>query len=99
MEMRWKVGLLLAILLPSIALAQKTQSDLKTKLEDAIETQEAGEEVTADVKAKIIKEAPEGVLPSGTGDVATTGAVQCDRQLVSDQCRISVKGLCAAHSY
>ena len=51
----------------------KESTDLKEKLEEAIEAQQFGEEVTQDVKAKIIKEAPVGVLPSGTGDVSTTG--------------------------
>ncbi len=51
----------------------KESTELKEKLEEAIEAQQFGEEVTQDVKAKIIKEAPVGVLPSGTGDVSTTG--------------------------
>jgi hypothetical protein len=74
MELRWRVGILLAILLVSrCALHTTAKDDLKVTLEDAIEAQQVGEEVTEDVKAKIIEVAPEGTLTSGTGDVATTG--------------------------
>jgi hypothetical protein len=74
MELRWRVGILLAILLlSSCALHIAAKDVLKVALEDAIEAQQVGEEVTEDVKAKIIEVAPEGTLTSGTGDVATTG--------------------------
>ena len=74
MELRWRVGILLAILLVSpCALHIAAKDDLKLALEDAIEAQQVGEEVTEDVKARIIEVAPEGSLTSGTGDVATTG--------------------------
>jgi hypothetical protein len=77
METRWRFCFLLVSLLPATVLAQvPVTGDLKAKLEDAIAAQQAGEEVIEDVKAKIIKEAPEGVLPSGTGDIATTGTSQ-----------------------
>ena len=72
--MRWTVGILLAILLISpYVLHTSAEDDLKLALQDAIEAQQVGEEVTEDVKAKIIDVAPEGILTSGTGDVATTG--------------------------
>lgn len=74
MELRWRVGILLAIVLFSQhALQASADEELKAVLEDAIEAQQVGEEVTENVKAKIIDVAPEGVLTSGTGDVATTG--------------------------
>ena len=74
MELRWSVGILLAILLISpYVLHTSAVDDLKLALQDAIEAQQVGEEVTEEVKAKIIDVAPEGVLTSGTGDVATTG--------------------------
>ena len=74
MELRWRVGILLAvILLSQHALQSSADEALKEVLQDAIEAQQVGEEVTENVKAKIIDVAPEGVLTSGTGDVATTG--------------------------
>lgn len=74
MELRWRVGILLAIvLLSQHALQTSAVEELKEVLQDAIEAQQVGEEVTENVKAKIIEVAPEGVLTSGTGDVATTG--------------------------
>lgn len=74
MELRWRVGILLAIVLLSPhALQTSADEELKEVLQDAIEAQQVGEEVTESVKAKIIDVAPEGVLTSGTGDVATTG--------------------------
>lgn len=74
MDSRWRTAFWLAILLPTIVLSQEiASSNLVPDLQAAIEAQQAGEEVTEDVGAKIIKEAPIGVLPSGTGDVATTG--------------------------
>ena len=75
MEVRWTVGILLAILLVSpYVLHTSAEDDLQLTLQDAIEAQQIGEEVTEDVKAKIIEVAPEGTLTSGTGDVATTGS-------------------------
>ena len=74
MELRWRVGILLAVvLLSQHALQTSADEELKEVLQDAIEAQQVGEEVTENVKAKIIDVAPEGVLTSGTGDVATTG--------------------------
>ena len=74
MEVRWTVGILLAVLLISpYALYTSAEEDLETALQDAIEAQQVGEEFTEEVKAKIIDVAPEGTLTSGTGDVATTG--------------------------
>ncbi len=74
MELRWRVGILLAIvLLSQHALQTSAVEELKEVLQDAIEAQQVGEEVTENVKANIIEVAPEGVLTSGTGDVATTG--------------------------
>ena len=74
MELRWRVGILLAIVLLSpLALQTSADEELKAVLQDAIEAQQVGEKVTENVKAKIIDVAPEGVLTSGTGDVATTG--------------------------
>ena len=74
MELRWRVGILLAVvLLSQHALQTSAVEELKEVLQDAIEAQQVGEEVTENVKAKIIEVAPEGVLTSGTGDVATTG--------------------------
>ena len=73
-----RLALLLAVLLaPLVLCAEAAEStlpeELHEKLKDAIEAQQFGEDVSEDVKAKIIKEAPEDVLPSGTGDVSTTG--------------------------
>lgn len=74
MENRWKYIILLAFLVPAIVFSQDfAAANLAADLQDAVEAQQAGEEVTEAVEAKIIKEAPIGVLPSGTGDVATTG--------------------------
>ncbi|BDA41257.1 probable Golgi apparatus protein 1 [Coccomyxa sp. Obi] len=79
MEFRWKTLLLLSLLLPAIVLCEDAvNANLAADLQEAVETQQAGEEVPEPVKAKIIKEAPIGVLPSGTGDVATTGACAGD---------------------
>ncbi len=76
MENRWKFLLLLAVLAPAIVISQDSAAaNLAADLQDAVEAQQAGEEVTEAVEAKIIKEAPIGVLPSGTGDVATTGSL------------------------
>ena len=77
-----RLALLLAILLaPLVLYAEPAEStlpeELHEKLKDAIEAQQFGEDVSEDVKAKIIKEAPEDVLPSGTGDVSTTGGLRC----------------------
>lgn len=78
MELRWTVGILLAILLTApYARHACAKEELTAALEDAIEAQQVGEEVTEDVKAKIIEVAPEGILTSGTGDVATTGEQLC----------------------
>ena len=65
--------MLAIILLSPHALQISADEELKAVLQDAIEAQQVGEEVTESVKAKIIDVAPEGVLTSGTGDVATTG--------------------------
>lgn len=74
MEFRWKTLLLLSLVLPAIVLCEDAvNANLAADLQEAVEAQQAGEEVTEPVEAKIIKEAPIGVLPSGTGDVATTG--------------------------
>lgn len=74
MEFRWKTLLLLSVLLPAIVQCEDAANAiLAADLQEAVEAQQAGEEVTEPVEAKIIKEAPIGVLPSGTGDVATTG--------------------------
>ena len=65
--------MLAVVLLSQHALQTSAVEELKEVLQDAIEAQQVGEEVTENVKAKIIEVAPEGVLTSGTGDVATTG--------------------------
>ena len=65
--------MLAIVLLSQHALQTSAVEELKEVLQDAIEAQQVGEEVTENVKAKIIEVAPEGVLTSGTGDVATTG--------------------------
>ena len=73
METR-RLNLLLAISLAALLVPHVLcQDDFEAKLKDAIAAQQSGDEVTEDVKAKIIKGAPEGILPSGTGDVATSG--------------------------
>lgn len=75
MENRWKYIILLACLVPAIVLSQDSASaNFAADLQDAVDAQQAGEVVNEDVEAQFIKEAPIGVLPSGTGDVATTGA-------------------------
>ncbi len=75
MRGRWRtVGLLACLLAVSVAQVQAAD-EFKAKLAEAQEAQELGEEVAQPVKAKIVKEAPEAVLASGTGDVATTGAI------------------------
>ena len=77
MRGRWQAAGLLACLLLVAAPRVHAADDLKVKLAEAQEAQEMGEEVAQPVKAKIVKEAPEAVLASGTGDVATTGALAC----------------------
>lgn len=77
MRGRWQAaGLLACLLLLAVPLG-RAADDLKGKLAEAQEAQEMGEEVAQPVKAKIVKEAPEAVLASGTGDVATTGTLAC----------------------
>ena len=98
MASQWRLAVLLALCLAPLALcadpvASTGDADLTQKLEEAIEAQQFGEDVTSDVKAKIIKEAPVGVLPSGTGDVSTTGELEtglCTRASCCGQAR---KGL------
>ena len=98
MATNWRLAVLLALCLAPLALcadpvASTADTELKEKLEEAIEAQQFGEDVTQDVKAKIIKEAPVGVLTSGTGDVSTTGesdAVLCTRAIC---CNLYCKGL------
>ena len=77
MRGRWQAAGLLACLLLLAAPLGHAADDLKVKLAEAQEAQEMGEEVAQPVKAKIVKEAPEAVLASGTGDVATTGTMAC----------------------
>jgi hypothetical protein len=77
MRGRWRAtGLLACLLLVAAAHAVHAADDLKVKLAEAEEAQEMGEEVAQPVKAKVVKEAPEAVLASGTGDVATTGMIR-----------------------
>ena len=77
MRGRWRAtGLLACLLLAAVARTAHAADDLKAKLAEAEEAQEMGEEVAQPVKAKVVKEAPEAVLASGTGDVATTGTTR-----------------------
>ena len=77
-----RAGLLAALLAAALAAGAAAAGDaLADKIQAASEAQQFGDEVTEVVKAQIVKQAPEAVLTSGTGDVATTGAVTLVRWL------------------
>ena len=77
-----RAGLLAALLAAAFVAGAAAAGDaLADKIQAASEAQQFGQEVTGVVKAQIVKQAPEAVLTSGTGDVATTGAATLVRWL------------------